>query len=56
MMITESLTNRRLQLLKEAKKEFGVENTWTLKENVCVSIKKKKHLIKCSEDVDNLAV
>ena len=48
MMITESLTKRRMQLLKEAQQEFGVENTWTVKGNVNVSIKKKKHLIKCS--------
>ena len=56
MMITESLTKRRMQLLKEAQHEVGMENTWTVKGNVYVSIKKKKHLIKCSEDIENLAV
>ena len=55
-MITESLTKRRMQLLKEAQQEFGVENTWIVKGNVYVAIKKKKHLIKCSEDIENLAV
>ena len=45
-----------MQLLKEAQQEFGVENIWTVKGNVYVSIKKKKHLIKCSDDIKNLAV
>ena len=54
MMITESLIKRRMQLSKEAQQEFGVENTSTVKGNVHVSIKKKKHLIKCFEDIEIL--
>ena len=54
MMITESLIKKRMQLSKEAQQEFGVENTSTVKGNVHVSIKKKKHLIKCFEDIEIL--
>ena len=41
MMITESLTKRRMQLLEEAQQEFGVENTWTIKRK-CVCVYKKE--------------
>ena len=40
MMIRESLT-KRMQILEKAQQEFGVESAWTVKGNVCVSIRKK---------------
>ena len=42
MMITESLTKRRMQLLKEAQQEFGVKNTWTVKGSVYLCDYKKE--------------
>ena len=39
IVITESL-KRSMELLKEAQQEFGVENTWSVKGKVFVSIKK----------------
>ena len=43
-----------MQLLKEAQQKFGVENTCTVKGNVYVSIKKKKHLIKYPEALQSV--
>ena len=53
--ITESLTKRRLLLLKKAQQKFGLKNTGTMKGNVYVAIKGIKKTIRTYDDIDDLA-
>lgn len=43
LSITESLTKRRLNLVNEARKVFRFENVWSMKGEVFVKFKGKKH-------------
>ena len=54
MFISESLTKRRLYLLKESQKNFGVRNTWSMKGDIYVSIDGNKHKITSHKDIENL--
>ena len=50
--ITESLTNRRMEFLKNARNEFGINNVWTVDRRSCyydeVTKKVRYILINCS--------
>ena len=50
---TESLTRRRLQLLRSAKQTFGLGSAWTLNGNVYCMHKNKRYIIDDFNDLDN---
>ena len=56
MILTESLTQRRLQLLKDAQKNFGARNTWTSKENIYALVNNQKKLIRSYDDIIKLGL
>ena len=51
LVITESLTKRRLQLLEAARTAFGLRSTWTLKGEVYVFFNNKKLHINDFKDI-----
>ena len=53
LSITESLTRRRLQLLRSAKQTFGLGSAWTLNGNVMH--RNKRYIIDDFSDIDKLA-
>ena len=53
-LLTESLTNRRLKLLRLAKNTFEPHRVWTNQGNIYVFHNNKKHLITKPTDVDKL--
>ena len=55
LSITESLTRRRLQLLRSAKQIFGLGSAWTLKSNVYCMHRNKRYIIDDFSDIDKLA-
>ena len=55
LSITESLTRRRLQLLKSAKQTFGLGSAWTLNGNVYCMHRNKRYIIDNFSDIDKLA-
>ena len=54
LSITESLTRRRLQLLRSAKQTFGLGSAWTLNGNVYCMHKNKRYIIDDFNDIDKL--
>ena len=54
LSMTESLTKRRLKIVKESQKYFDFENVWTQKGNVYCSFKGKKHAIHHLSDIHKI--
>ena len=54
LSITESLTNRRLALVEEARNVFGFRNVWTFYGNVYCFFKNKKQVIDDFGDINKL--
>lgn len=54
--VTESLTQYRLQVLKECKDKFGRQNVWTMDGKIVVLGKDKKHYVTRREHINNIPV
>ena len=54
LLITESLTKRRLRLVEEARKVFQFRNMWTPNGTVYCSFKKHKHVIDDFSDIEKI--
>jgi len=54
LAITESLTRRRLELLRRSKLAFGIRHVWTLNGNVNCNFKGKRYVINDFSDIDKL--
>ena len=54
LAITESLTKKRLQLLKEAGSLLGQENVWTSNGTIFCNINAKREVIKTQDDLYSL--
>lgn len=52
LAITESLTRRRLQIVKSAKQAFGDESVWTVNGNVYTVIDGKRQVLNFLSDID----
>jgi len=53
--ITESLTKRRLKLVKEAKNVFSLNKIWTMKGNIFCFAGNDKHEIQTYDDIQRLS-
>ena len=56
MMIRESLTKRRMQIFRKSTTRIWCGKRLDCQRKSVCFYKEEKHLIKCSEDIDNLAV
>ena len=54
LAVTESLTGRRLELLRRAKHAFGKKHVWTLNGNIHCSFKGKRYVLYDFSDIDKL--
>ena len=54
LVITESLTKRRLKLLEAARKAFGVRSTWTMRGEIFVFYNNKRLLINDFIDINKI--
>ena len=54
LSITESLTRRRLQLLRSAKQTFGLGSAWTLNGNVYCMLRNKRYIFDDFSDINKL--
>lgn len=54
LVISESLTNERMILLKAAKEKFDKEHVWTNDGKIVVLIREKKHFITCQRELDSV--
>ena len=54
LSITEPLTKRRLQLLKDSCKVFKFKNVWTMNGNVFCNFAGRKHLIDDFSDISRI--
>ena len=54
LLITESLTKKKLKIVEEARKVFGFGNVWSMKGIVCCSFKGKKQAIIKLSDISKI--
>ena len=52
--VTESLTKRRLSILKQAQNTFGFRNVWTNQGKIFRNVKEKKIQIKNLDDTNRM--
>ena len=54
VVITESLTKRRLQLLKAARDAFGWKSVWSMMGDIYAFVGRKKQVVKNINDIAKL--